>query len=164
MSSIAHLSLGSNVGDRQQHLRDAISRLEAEGRVIAVSSFYETEPVDFTAQPWFVNGALALETDQSPKALMRAVLRIELEMGRQRTENKGPRIIDIDILLYDDLIVDSDDLTIPHPAMHERRFVLEPLVEIAPAAKHPLLLKTVAELRDELREREGQAVSQLKRR
>lgn len=164
MTSIAHLSLGSNVGDRQQHLRDAISRLEAEGRVIAVSSFYETEPVDFTAQPWFVNCALALETDQSPKALMRAMLRIELEMGRQRMENKGPRIIDIDILLYDDLIVDSDDLTIPHPAMHERRFVLEPLVEIAPAAKHPLLHKTVAELRDELREGEGQAVSQLKRR
>jgi 2-amino-4-hydroxy-6-hydroxymethyldihydropteridine diphosphokinase len=114
--------------------------------VVAVSSFYETEPVEFTDQAWFLNLAVALETTEMPNPLMAALLSIEQEMGRQRTREKGPRTIDIDILLFGDLIMDSQKLTIPHPAMQHRRFVLEPLAEIAPEARHPVIGKTVREL------------------
>jgi 2-amino-4-hydroxy-6-hydroxymethyldihydropteridine diphosphokinase len=150
MRQLAYLSLGSNLGDRENHLRDAIARLVPYGRIIALSSFYETEPVDFTNQPWFLNCAVALQITKSPAQLMEVVLRIESEMGRQRTEKKGPRTIDIDILLFGDAIVNTPELTIPHPAMQERRFVLQPLAEIAPDARHPALKKTVRELRDAL--------------
>ena len=146
MNSLAYLSLGSNVGDRASHIGQAITRLEADGNVVAVSSFYETEPVDVIDQPWFLNCAVALETSKSPTELMAALLEIEREMGRQRTREKGPRIIDIDILLFGDAVVDLPELTIPHPAMQQRRFVLEPLAEIAPDARHPLLKKTIREL------------------
>src|ERR1022692_1239884 len=150
MPNLAYLSLGSNVGAREAHLRDAQVRLEATGRVVAVSSFYETQPVEFTQQPWFLNCALALETSQTPQQLMAAILRLEEEMGRRRAQKKGPRSIDIDILLFGDVIMDSNDLTIPHAAMHQRRFVLEPLAEIAPEALHPVFKKTIRELRDAL--------------
>jgi 2-amino-4-hydroxy-6-hydroxymethyldihydropteridine diphosphokinase len=160
MPKRVYLSLGSNVGDREAQLRDAQTRLAAAGRVVEVSSFYETEPVEFIEQPWFLNRVLALETDQNPQELMATVLRIEEEMGRRRVQNKGPRSIDIDILLFDDVVVDSKDLTIPHPAMHQRRFVLEPLAEIVPEAFHPWLNKTIRELRDALPP--GQAVKKLK--
>ena len=146
MPSVAYLSLGSNVGRRESHLREAISRLEAAGHVASVSSLYETEPVEVTDQPWFLNGALRLETSESPEQLLEAALQIEREMGRVRNQPKGPRPIDIDILLFGDTIFDSPKLTIPHPAMHLRRFVLEPLAEIAAAARHPGLEKTVREL------------------
>src|SRR5437879_4737040 len=132
MRQVAYLSLGSNLGDRANHLRDAIRRLKPHGRIVAVSSLYETEPVEFTNQPWFLNCAVALETTESPRQLMDSILHIELEMGRRRAEKKGPRTIDIDILLFGDAIVETPELTIPHPAMHQRRFVLEPLAEIAP--------------------------------
>jgi 2-amino-4-hydroxy-6-hydroxymethyldihydropteridine diphosphokinase len=150
MPNLVYLSLGSNLGDRQAHLRDAQGRLEAIGRVVAVSSLFETEPVEFTQQPWFLNCALALETSQTPQQLMTAILRIEEEMGRRRLEKKGPRLIDIDILLFGDRIVDSRELTIPHAAMHQRRFVLEPLAEIAPEVIHPIFKKTIRELLDTL--------------
>lgn len=156
MACLVYLSLGSNVGDRQKNLREAMHRLEALGRVAEVSSFYETEPVEVTEQPWFINCAVGLETSQSPSALMRGVLEIERKMGRQRVRKKGPRIIDIDILLFGDEIVNTQDLTIPHPAMAERRFVLEPLAEIAAQARHPALQKTIAELLHDLPA--GQAV------
>ena len=150
MPNLAYLSLGSNIGDREKNLRDAIARLKAGGRVTSVSSFYETEPVDFTDQAWFLNCALALETTESAQQLSKRILQIEREMGRQRLQKKGPRIIDIDILLFSDQIIDSPELTVPHPAMHRRRFVLEPLAEIAPEARHPVLRKTVREMLDAL--------------
>jgi 2-amino-4-hydroxy-6-hydroxymethyldihydropteridine diphosphokinase len=159
MPELVYLSLGSNVGDREKNLREAIDRLGALGRVVSLSSFYETEPVEFTSQPWFLNCALSLETTQTAAQLITTLLDIEREMGRQRTEAKGPRIIDIDILLFGNEIVNSPDLTIPHPAMHQRRFVLEPLAEIAPTVRHPVLKRTIRELLDELPT--GQSVRKL---
>lgn len=147
---LAYLSLGSNVGQRELHLREAISRLNGVGTVVSISSFYETEPVEVTDQAWFLNCAVALETSQAPLELMKNLLDIERKMGRVRDRKKGPRTIDIDILFFGDSILDSTELTIPHPAMHERRFVLEPLSEIAPEARHPVLKKTVRELLEEL--------------
>ena len=147
MPALTYLSLGSNLGNRESNLHDAIARLQAIGRVAAVSAFYETAPVEFTEQPWFLNCVVALETNMAPRELMAAVLAIEQEMGRHRTEQKkGPRTVDIDILLFDDQVVNSPDVTIPHPALHQRRFVLQPLAEIAPDAIHPVLHKTVREL------------------
>ncbi len=147
MRNLVYLSLGSNLGDREAHLRNAIARLQTRGCVISISSLYETEPVEFTDQGWFLNCAVALETTETPEQLMATILNIEHEMGRQRTQKKGPRIIDIDILLFSDKIIESPQLTVPHPAMHQRRFVLEPLAEIAPEVRHPLLKKTIRELR-----------------
>jgi 2-amino-4-hydroxy-6-hydroxymethyldihydropteridine diphosphokinase len=160
MPTLVYLSLGSNVGDRQTQLRDAQTRLGAAGEVAVASSFYETEPVDFTEQPWFLNCAVALETSQTPQQLMSSILRIEADMGRRRIQKKGPRTIDIDILLFGETIVDSPDLVIPHPAMHQRRFVLEPLAELAPDALHPVFKKTIRELLDALPP--GQAVRKQK--
>lgn len=156
MRRLVYLSLGSNVGNREAHLRDAILRLESAGRIIAVSSFYETEPVEFTQQPWFLNCAVAFETNQTPEQLMSTLLQLEQQMGRRRIQKKGPRMIDIDILLFGDTVTNSTQLTIPHPAMHLRRFVLEPLAEIAPEVIHPVLKKTIRALRDALPH--GQAV------
>jgi 2-amino-4-hydroxy-6-hydroxymethyldihydropteridine diphosphokinase len=151
-----YLSLGSNVGDREANLRTAIERLGSLGEVAAVSSIYETEPVEYTQQPWFLNCVVKLQTEKMPKQLLSQLLGIEQSMGRRRygqqgpTRVKGPRTIDIDILLFGHSIVDAAGLTIPHPAMHERRFVLEPLAEIAPDERHPVFKRTVRELRDAL--------------
>jgi 2-amino-4-hydroxy-6-hydroxymethyldihydropteridine diphosphokinase len=161
MPNIAYLSLGSNVGDREHHLRHAIEGLEQLGRVAAVSSWYETEPVEFTDQAWFLNCAVALDTTKTPKELMAALLGLEQESGRQRTQRKGPRTIDIDILLFGETVLSTPGLIIPHPAMHERRFVLEPLAQIAPEARHPALQKTIRELLAELPP--GQVVRKLKK-
>jgi 2-amino-4-hydroxy-6-hydroxymethyldihydropteridine diphosphokinase len=151
MSHIAYLSLGSNLGDRESHLHRAILQLETNADCItAVSSFYETEPVEVTEQPWFLNCVVKLETSKFPEQLMLEILEIERKMGRQRIQKKGPRTIDIDILLFDDVILDTPGLAIPHAAMAARRFVLEPLAEIAPEARHPILGKTARELLKEL--------------
>ncbi len=160
MRKLVYLSLGSNVGDRAANLKDAMARLTTVGDVVSVSSFYETEPVEFTAQPWFLNCAVALETEKMPRQLLTAILEIEQQMGRRRTQQKGPRVIDIDILLFGGSIVDTQGLTIPHAALHVRRFVLEPLAEIAPELRHPIFKRTIRELRDTLPA--GQAIRRLK--
>jgi 2-amino-4-hydroxy-6-hydroxymethyldihydropteridine diphosphokinase len=135
------------MGNREENLRQAIGCLKELGAVAAVSSFYETEPVEVAReQPWFVNCVVALETDLVPRELLARTLAIELAMGRHRTTEKSPRTVDIDIVLFGNDIVISGGLTIPHPAMHRRRFVLEPLAEIAPEAEHPVLRQTVAAL------------------
>ena len=150
MNGITYLSLGSNLGNREQNLEEAVRKVSALGRVVNASSFYETEPVEVTDQPWFLNCVLALETTAEPAQLMRELLRIEHEMGRQRLVKKGPRSIDIDILLFGNAVVNTPDLTIPHPEMTRRRFVLEPLAEIAPELLHPVSQKTVTRLLAEL--------------
>ena len=150
MKKTVYLSLGSNLGDRAANLHAAIAAIGKLGEVRAVSSFYETEPVEMPRQPWFLNCAVELQTELMPRQLMSALLDIERNLGRQRRQPKGPRLIDIDILLFAHSIVKTKGLTIPHPAMHERRFVLEPLAEIAPEARHPALKKTVSELKNAL--------------
>jgi 2-amino-4-hydroxy-6-hydroxymethyldihydropteridine diphosphokinase len=146
----AYLSLGSNLGDRELNLGTAISGLSALGEVTKISSFYETEPVEFTEQPWFLNCVVELQTSVTPQELLQGLLALEQKMGRKRIRPKGPRLIDLDILLFDELVVHEAGLTIPHPALHQRRFVLEPLAEIAPEAIHPELQKKVRELLEAL--------------
>ncbi|HVP56002.1 MAG TPA: 2-amino-4-hydroxy-6-hydroxymethyldihydropteridine diphosphokinase [Candidatus Eisenbacteria bacterium] len=150
MKKVVYLSLGSNLGDRQTNLRNAIGRLLELGDVLEVSSYYDTEPVEFTDQPWFLNCAVAVRTELIPREFLAGILAIEKSMGRQRTRPKGPRIIDIDILLYGAAHINTPTLTVPHPALAERRFALEPLAEIAPEVKVPLLEKTVRELLEAL--------------
>lgn len=146
----AYLAIGSNIGDKQKNLQDAVEALRALGTVKNVSSFIETAPMYFEDQDTFMNGALEIETAYSPEKLLQAVLKIEQQLGRKRLFKNGPRIIDIDILLYGNKIVHEEHLQIPHPLMHERQFVLEPLVEIAPDLLHPVLKKTIAQLLSEL--------------
>ena len=146
MKKTVYLSLGSNLGDRRANLRNAIGKLLNAGNLLAVSSFYETEPVEFAEQPWFLNCAVALQTELNADDFLKEIISIEREMGRQRTAPKGPRTVDIDILLFGKAVIHQPQLTIPHPAMHQRRFVLEPLAEIAPDTQHPVLKKTAREM------------------
>ena len=146
MKKTVYLSLGSNLGDRQANLRNAIGRLLGLGDVAEVSSLYETEPVEVIDQPWFLNCAVAVRTDLTPREFLAGILVMEKSMGRVRTQPKGPRVIDIDILLFGAQTINTPQLTVPHPRMAERRFVLEPLAEIAPDMVHPVLKKTVGEL------------------
>lgn len=150
MHKVVYLSLGSNVGDRAAYLKSAIEKLGQLGSVKAVSGFYETEPVETSPQPWFLNCAVKLETEKMPRQLIAAILNLEQEMGRQRRQQKAPRTIDIDILLFGNSVIELPSLIVPHPRMHERRFVLEPLAEIAPDARHPVFKRTIRELRDAL--------------
>jgi len=144
----AAVALGANLGDREASLLNAVERLNALGEVVAVSSFFETEPVGYVDQPSFLNGACILETSLAPLALLRGLLAIEVEMGRDRSHGiaKGPRVIDLDLLLYEDVTMTSAELTLPHPEMAGRRFVLEPLAEVAGDWVVPGSGATVAEL------------------
>jgi 2-amino-4-hydroxy-6-hydroxymethyldihydropteridine diphosphokinase len=151
-----YLSLGTNLGDRESNLRTAIAKLGELGEVVAVSSFYETEPVDVTNQPWFLNCAVALRTELMPKLFLSKMLGIEQQMGRRRTQAKGPRNIDIDILLFGNSVISAPQLDVPHPAMHQRRFVLEPLAEIAPEVRHPVFRRSMRELLQALPHNGGQ--------
>lgn len=147
MQTTAYLSLGSNIGDPEGNLRTAIAKLRELVEVLAVSSFYETEPVELTEQPWFLNCAVAAGTELTPEQFLAKIQQIEQAMGRRRRiQPKGPRNIDLDILLFGDSVIRTPELEVPHPAMHQRRFVLEPLAEIAPDGRHPIFNKTVREL------------------
>jgi 7,8-dihydro-6-hydroxymethylpterin-pyrophosphokinase len=166
-----YLGLGSNLGDREANLGEAIDRIKALGlEIVKKSSVYETEPVGLRDQPWFLNQVIEtmiverVASDEEPvpgdpetiatvqaEALLKEVLKIEQEMGRKRVVTNGPRVIDIDLLLFGDLVVahaqaDNTNIVVPHPRMHLRRFVLEPLCEIAPFIVHPVLKKTCREI------------------
>lgn len=143
----AYLGLGTNLGDRPANLHDAVRLLASERlRVTRLSSIWETEPRDLLDQPWFLNQVAEVETDLFPRQLFQHIQRIEREMGRVRRTPKGPRLIDLDILLCENAVVKSPELEIPHPRMTERRFVLEPLAELAPDLRHPVSGRTMKEL------------------
>jgi 2-amino-4-hydroxy-6-hydroxymethyldihydropteridine diphosphokinase len=150
VKGLAAIALGSNLvsefGDREANLREAVRRLGELGEVKAVSRFYDTEPVGYIDQPRFLNGAVVLATALDPAELMRALLEIERGMGRERVVEKGPRVIDLDLLLYRDRVMNTAELTLPHPEMQERSFVLMPLSQVAGDWVHPVLGMTVAEM------------------
>ena len=147
------LSLGSNLGDRAALIRKALESFPDLGiHVQRVSSFYRTEPVDYKLQPWFVNCVAEVETDLMPRRLLHTLQSLERRLGRKPGRNKGPRPIDIDILLYENVIVRSAELTIPHERMAERRFVLIPLRELAASLRHPVTQRTVVEMLHDTRD------------
>jgi 2-amino-4-hydroxy-6-hydroxymethyldihydropteridine diphosphokinase len=144
---IVYIALGSNVGDRAEHLRAARERIDAPDlRVLRASSIYETAPRDVENQPWFLNQVIECETDLFPRQLLGRLQKIEREMGRTRRMPKGPREIDLDILLYGDVVMKAPELEVPHPRLAERRFVLEPLAELVPEKKHPGTRRTIREM------------------
>jgi 2-amino-4-hydroxy-6-hydroxymethyldihydropteridine diphosphokinase len=143
----AYLALGSNLGNREANLRDAVQRLEAaEVRVLRRSSWYETAPQEMLDQPSFLNAVIEVETDLFPLQLLARIRQIERDMGRRRVTPKGPRNIDIDILFCGRSVIAAAELEVPHPRMAQRRFVLEPLAEIAPDFRHPVTGKTAREM------------------
>jgi 2-amino-4-hydroxy-6-hydroxymethyldihydropteridine diphosphokinase len=150
--SVVYLSLGSNIGDRETNLKKAVDKIKQNKiQIIKESRIYETKPYGIKEQRDFLNLALKIETTHTPQKLIKILLDIEKEMGRVRDVKWGPRIIDIDILFYDSLIINDENLIIPHPELHNRLFVLEPLSEIAPDFIHPVIKKSIIDLLNHLR-------------
>ena len=148
----AYLSIGSNLGDRINYINKAIEKLKQNNiKIIKSSNIIETEPYGYKEQGKFLNMAVEIDSDLEPFELMKLISRIESELGRIRTVRRGPRVIDIDIIFYDSLIINEPDLKIPHPDMQNRLFVLKPLQEIAPDFVHPVLNKTITELLESLK-------------
>jgi len=155
----AYLALGSNLGDRAANLSQARQRIAAEGiQIVRESSIYETAPREILDQPWFLNQVIEVQTSLFPRQLLSRLKAIERALGRKRTVAKGPRMIDLDILLFGDFVISTADLEIPHPRMPERRFVLEPLAELAPDLRHPVTKQSTREM---LKQVSDQAVRRL---
>jgi len=157
MGHIAYIGIGSNLGDKIKQCERAISEILKVDRhkLLAKSSFFKTLPMGYTSQDWFVNGAIKIETDLEPTELLGALKTVESQLGREETFRWGPRTIDLDILLFDEIEVRTERLQIPHPRLHKRQFVLVPLAEIDRSLIHPALRKTVQELLDDLKEDQG---------
>ncbi|MGM0754421.1 MAG: 2-amino-4-hydroxy-6-hydroxymethyldihydropteridine diphosphokinase [Bacillota bacterium] len=153
----AYISLGSNIGDREYYLEKAINIIGSHGKIEVTkqSSLYETDPVGFTEQGKFLNMVIEIRTSLSPETLLHQCLQVEIDLGREREFKWGPRIIDLDILLYDHEKIESKNLLIPHPRMQERAFVLIPLLEVAPHVEHPSFNAPFAEFLDEIPDKEG---------
>ena len=161
---IAYISVGSNLGQKLDNCRKGIAALtrSTDIRLIDQSSIYRTEPVDYQDQDWFVNYVVKIETKLDPLSLLEFIKSIEYAAGRVRdTIRFGPRVLDLDIILFDDLVVDDSKLTIPHPRMHKRRFVLKPICDIDPDITHPVLQQTMISLLENLDEK-GQGITEYK--
>lgn len=148
----AYIALGSNLGDREENLRRAVGELRALGEDLRASGLYETAPVGPEDQPWFLNAVVSLETEIWPRRLVRELKAIERRLGRREAARFGPRAVDLDLLLYDEVELDIPSVSLPHPRLHLRRFVLEPLVELDPQARHPTLDRTAGELLETLQD------------
>ncbi|MBT3315572.1 MAG: 2-amino-4-hydroxy-6-hydroxymethyldihydropteridine diphosphokinase [Anaerolineae bacterium] len=144
--SLIYIALGTNLGDRAENLRAAIDSLAPELRVTRESTIYETPPWGYTEQAHFLNMVIEAETSLEPRTLLDFLKKREADLGRVKLFRNGPRLIDLDILFYDDLVLEEENLTIPHPRLHERAFVLVPLADLAPEFEHPLLKKNIASL------------------
>jgi 2-amino-4-hydroxy-6-hydroxymethyldihydropteridine diphosphokinase len=157
MGYIAYIGIGSNIGDKVDHCEKAISGILKvdHHRLLAKSSFFKTQPMGYTSQDWFVNGVIKIETDLEALDLFRSLKAIEAQLGRAETFRWGPRVIDLDILFFDEQDIQTEILQIPHPLMQERQFVLIPLVEIDRGLVHPVLKKTVQELLENIKEDQG---------
>src|SRR3954453_1880163 len=151
----AYIGVGSNLGDRTATLRTAVRRLQKFGQITGVSSLYETEPVGYLEQPAFLNAVVALDTELAPVDLLRALLGIEGDLGRTRSFPDAPPPLDLDLLLVDDVTLETADMTLPHPRLHERAFVLVPLAELAPEMVHPVSGQTLRQLLSSLPDRSG---------
>jgi 2-amino-4-hydroxy-6-hydroxymethyldihydropteridine diphosphokinase len=157
MGHVAYIGIGSNIGDKLNNCKKAISEILKVDRhkLLAKSSLFKTQPVGYTSQDWFVNGVIKIETDLEAPELLHTLKTIESQMGRSESFRWGPRTIDLDILFFDHIEIQTEDLQIPHPLIQNRRFVLVPLVEIDRNLTHPVLKKTIQELLTNLREDQG---------
>ncbi len=157
MGHIAYIGIGSNVGNKVDQCEKAISEILKVDRhkLLVKSSLFKTKPIGYTSQDWFVNGVIKIETDLEPLDLLRVLKTIEFHLGRTETFRWGPRTIDLDILIFDDREMRTEELQIPHPLLHERQFVLIPLAEIDRDLVHPVLKKTIGELLNNLKEDQG---------